>query len=199
MSLWTLIPARAPEEGKSRLAAVLGRDERARLSESFFRRTLALALQVNDASRTLVVSRSGRVLAIADEMGVLTLQELAHHRLNEALSYAAFTAARGGATAVLSVAGDLPFLTRADLRAMIAAGQGKQGVVIATDRPGLGTNALLLNPVGAIAYRYGEGSFRKHRGEAWKAGFPFRVIRRFGLAFDLDTPAELEEMRARIG
>ena len=80
-----------------------------------------------------------------------------------------------------------------------ARSTGRPGVVIGTDRPGLGTNALLLNPVGAIAYRYGEGSFRKHQAGARRAGLPFRVIRRFGLAFDLDTPADLEEMRARLG
>jgi 2-phospho-L-lactate guanylyltransferase len=197
MSIWAVIPARPPEEGKSRLAAVLGQKERAALSERFFRRTLDLAIGTIGPSRTLVVSRSERVLAIAREAGVMVVSEGASDRLNQALSLGAFIASHAGATGVLSLAGDLPFLTRADIRAMLAAGRDGKGVVIGTDRPGLGTNALLVQPAGAIAYRYGEGSFRQHQAGARRAGLAFRVIRRFGLAFDIDTPADLKEFQQR--
>jgi 2-phospho-L-lactate guanylyltransferase len=108
------------------------------------------------------------------------------------LTEAARAAERFGAEAVLSISSDLPLLEAEDLKAMCDA-MATNTAVIASDRVGVGTNALLC-PVRAVAYAYGEGSFARHT--ALMEGQDLRVaaIQREGLAFDIDTPADLERL-----
>ncbi|MGH2457081.1 MAG: 2-phospho-L-lactate guanylyltransferase, partial [Candidatus Limnocylindria bacterium] len=93
-----------------------------------------------------------------------------------------------GALAVLH--GDLPNLAVDDVRALVDAIPAA-GVAIAPDRAESGTNGLALRPPDAIGFRFGPGSFAAHRAEARRAGLSLAVVRRPGLAFDLDTPDDL--------
>jgi 2-phospho-L-lactate guanylyltransferase len=198
MSTWGVIPVRPPAEGKSRLAPVLSAEARLRFNETCFRQTIAVVVAVLGARRTLVVSRARSCLDIAASMGADTVLEDLPGGLNAALTQAAGRLRSRGATGILSVSCDLPFLMPDDLRAMLdAATQG--GLVIAGDRAGSGTNALMMSPVGAVPYRYGIGSFRAHQDEAVRAGLAVRAISRIGLAFDVDTPADLTQMQTMGG
>jgi len=60
---------------------------------------------------------------------------------------------------------------------------------IAADKTGRGTNALALRPPDVIDFRFGVGSLAAHIAQA--DGLPLSVVDRPGLAFDLDTPADL--------
>jgi len=66
-----------------------------------------------------------------------------------------------------------------------------RGAAIAPDRAGTGTNGLALRPPDVIALRFGAGSLAAHLAEAEAAGVPISEVHRPGLAFDLDTPADL--------
>jgi 2-phospho-L-lactate guanylyltransferase len=194
MNIWAVIPARPLEEGKSRLAAILPPAERLRLNETFFRQTLDVVAGVVGPARTLAVSRSAALLRIAQSMGVGAFAEQEPYGLNEALGQAAQAVRAQGAEGILTISCDLPFLVPDDLRALIAAAEEGAGMVIAGDRDGSGTNALVLSPVGAIAYRYGAQSFAIHQAAAGEAKLTTRTIQRIGLAFDVDTPADLDQM-----
>ena len=89
--------------------------------------------------------------------------------------------------------GDLPNLQAADVDSLVGAlpSDGAPGVAIAPDRAGTGTNGLVLRPPGLIHFRFGVGSFAKHVAEVEAAGVPLVAVNRAGLAFDLDTPADL--------
>ncbi|MGZ6256663.1 MAG: 2-phospho-L-lactate guanylyltransferase, partial [Candidatus Limnocylindria bacterium] len=56
---------------------------------------------------------------------------------------------------------------------------------------GTGTNALALRPPDAIGFRFGGESHAAHTEAAEAAGVPLVEVHRPGLAFDLDTPADL--------
>ena len=64
-------------------------------------------------------------------------------------------------------------------------------MAIAPDRLGTGTNGLAVRPLGIIGFQFGSGSFAAHLAEAEAAGVQPAVVRRPGLAFDLDTPEDL--------
>jgi 2-phospho-L-lactate guanylyltransferase len=194
MSIWAIIPARPLEEGKSRLAEALTQAERQRLNQRFFRQTLDVAAAVVGREHTLVISRSEALLAIAASLSFETLLEAAPHELNAALTQAAEAVQLRGATGVLSVSCDLPFLIADDLKALIEVAQQGDGLAIASDRAGTGTNALMISPVGALPYRYGLGSFAAHQEAARTAGLTLNVVRRAGLSFDIDTPDDFEQM-----
>jgi len=194
MSIWAIIPARPLEEGKSRLAEALTPAERQRLNQRFFRQTLDVTAAVVGRERTLVISRSEELLGIASSLSFETLLEVAPYGLNAALTQAANAVRRRGATCVLSVSCDLPFLIPDELRALIDVAYQGDGLAIASDRPGTGTNALVMSPVGAIPYLYGLGSFAAHQEAARAAGLTLNVVRRAGLSFDIDTPDDFEQM-----
>jgi len=194
MSMWAIVPARPLEEGKSRLAEALTQTERQRLNQRFFRQTLDVTAAVIGRERTLVVSRSEPLLAIARSLSFETLLEAPPHDLNSALAQAASAAQQCGATGILSVSCDLPFLIPDELRALLDVAHQGDGLAIASDRPGTGTNALVMSPVGAIPYRYGIGSFAAHQEAARAAGLTLNVVRRAGLSFDIDTPDDFEQM-----
>jgi len=167
---------------------------RRRLNEALFVRTLEVVAAAVGIDQTLVVTRSGTLRRIAAARGALALAERGNGSLNEALAQAAIEVAQRGAAAALSISCDLPLLSVVDVEAMIEAASAT-GIVLAPDRAGTGTNAMLVAPVGAIPYRYGPGSFEAHAGSAHDAGLSLRVIRTLGLAFDMDTPADLREMQ----
>jgi 2-phospho-L-lactate guanylyltransferase (CobY/MobA/RfbA family) len=45
-------------------------------------------------------------------------------------------------------------------------------------------------------FAYGPGSFRSHRAEAVRLGLPVRVLRIPALAYDVDWPADVDELTA---
>lgn len=194
MSIWAIIPVRPLEEGKSRLAEALTQAERQRLNQRFFRQTLDVTAAVVGRERTLVVSRSEALLSIARSLSFETLLEAEPRGLNTALTQAATAVQQRGATGVLSVSCDLPFLIPDELRALLEVAHQGDGLAIASDRPGTGTNALVMSPVGAIPYLYGIGSFAAHQAAARAAGLTLNVVRRAGLSFDIDTPDDFEQM-----
>lgn len=110
--------------------------------------------------------------------------------LNRAVVQAQALAAEGGAEALLIVPADLPLIRADDLVAVLEAAATAQAV-IAPDRAGNGTNALLIAPPVAIEPSFGEASFERHRALAEAADLNLAVVERLGLGLDLDTPADV--------
>ena len=198
MSVWAIIPVRPTIEGKSRLSSVLNAEQRRDLNEFFFHHTMKIVCAVLPPAHCLVISQSPDLLHYATGLGVGTILEPGESGLNKALQQAAAEARARGATSILSISCDLPYLQASDLEAMLAASNGNN-VVIAPDAPGEGTNALLMSPAGAIPYTYGLGSFAKHASAAEKASKKLVIIQRPGLANDIDTPEDLLAFKAATG
>ena len=194
-SLWTVVPVRGIGAGKSRLAGVMAPPVRAELN----RRLLALTLRAiaewrGDLAQCVVVSPCADALAAASRAGAIALQEApdaAGH--NAAASLGAAHAWHQGANGVLVLACDLPYLTPAALEEMAKAARAGNELVVAPDRSGRGTNALLLTRRGPFAFRFGEGSCERHLAQAAALGWTATVRTRPELQFDLDTPEDLAE------
>jgi 2-phospho-L-lactate guanylyltransferase len=193
MSIWAIVPTKPFESGKARLGGVLSDPERARLNRRFFEKTLRTVLDVLPANRVLVVSKSSEAREMARALGAHTNVE-ERDDLNCALSVAAERARASGATGILSISCDLPFLVAADVVAMLDETEAPC-VTIAVDRHEVGTNALLISPSCLIAYGYGPDSAARHRDRAAVACARTAVVRRPGLAFDIDTPDDLRKLR----
>jgi len=191
MSLFVLMAVRPIEEGKSRLAAKLTLDERKSLNLNMFRHVFEVVRQVVPPDRVIVISRSAALLEEIRTAGAHPVKEAAIG-LNPALAQSSQVAADRGATALLSISSDLPFLEADDIGALLGAGAD---VVIATDVARNGTNALLVRRPFAIPFRYGEGSLAAHRAAAAEAGLTVEVVERPGLARDIDTPSDLQQLR----
>ena len=93
--------------------------------------------------------------------------------------------------------GDCPLLDPAELDDAISrVAPGR--VAIVPDRHGTGTNALLIAPPEAIAPSFGPDSRRRHESLARDAGVRVAVEALPSLGLDLDTPDDLEALRAEL-
>ena len=101
-----------------------------------------------------------------------------------------------GAGRVLLVPGDCPALDAAEVDELLTSAE--PGVVIVPDRHGSGTNALLLDPPTVITPAFGPGSFARHAALAAAADAKVRVGRLPSLELDVDTPGDLEALRAAL-
>lgn len=185
-----IVPHRGLEAAKTRLATSLSPDERMFLASQLLQRVLKVTREVTDdvvvisPSRSLweIVEPSGAKLVVQRGMG-----------LNRGLEQARFDAVVDDVDTLVVLHGDLPNLRASDVEALLSAlpPNDAPGVAIAPDRAGTGTNALVLRPPAVIPFRFGTGSFAAHSDEVAQAGVPLVAVNRAGLAFDLDTPADL--------
>lgn len=193
MNLRIVIPARAPQLGKTRLSGALSPAQRIELGQRLFRHVLQTAIDWAGADAVHVISRSPEVLAQAEALGAHGIAEQGEG-LNSALEQAVALLAAGADAPLITLSADLPLLAGDDLAALLAAGTD---IACATDTAADGTNALFQRRPGLIPFRYGPGSLAAHRAAAQERGLAFSTIRREGLAFDVDTPADLAALAPR--
>lgn len=188
-----VVPIRSFNNGKTRLASVLSPDERAAFLRDSAGRVIDAALQSRLVDTLLVVSPDPEALAWATGFGrrVHGLQQPADRPgLNGAMDAARTWAIERDADRLLSLFADLPRLTTFDIRRMLAR---RSPVVLGPDRRGEGTNAMLLRlqgPGEGLRFAFGEGSLRKHLGEAERLGLEATIQETPGIGFDLDTPED---------
>jgi len=192
MTLWAIVPVKPLRRGKSRLAGILSEDERTTLNQDLLERTLKTLAGLKELDQVLVVSRDQHALNIARNHGARTVQEDGQPHLNTALKRATIVAQVHATQGVLILPADLPLLTQDDVIAVIDRAIKPPVVVIAPDRHGKGTNALLMVPAGLIEYDFGENSFERHCERALKAGARLEVVELPSLGLDLDLPEDLE-------
>ena len=195
MNLWLIVPVKPFGEGKSRLAKTLTLTERAELNRNLLTHTLSVAQTTNVRLRTLVVSRSLDVLALARFYDAQTVVEDGND-LNSALDQGRQEALRQGADAILVLPVDLPLLLPEDIFHLSHMGQHRANVVIAPSHDG-GTSALLLHPPHAMPFAFGINSFQQHRRLAQAAGIPCHVHHAPRLQYDIDWPQDLRWLRAQ--
>ena len=195
MTILAIVPVKPLRQSKSRLAQELSREERALLSQRLMIHTLRVLRDVQQIDRTLVVSRDSHALALARDFDARTVTERGHPELNKALERATLVAQGYGVSSVLVLPADLPLLTTADIEELIEPLGDPPVVVIAADRKGIGTNALLVAPPGLIKYQFGPDSFQKHGSVTRDAGARLEVCNLPNLALDLDEPEDLALLR----
>jgi 2-phospho-L-lactate guanylyltransferase len=178
--------------GKSRLSGTLSEDERTELNRTLLEHTLTTLSELKEVEQVLVVSRDPHALKIAHNHGARTVREDGQPHLNTALTRASVIAQVYATRGVLVLPADLPLISREDILTLIDKAIRPPVVVIAPDRRGKGTNALLISPAGLIEFDFGEGSFARHCERAKKAGARLEIVELPTLGLDLDLPEDLE-------
>jgi 2-phospho-L-lactate guanylyltransferase len=178
-----LIPVKAFHQAKRRLDRVLSEGERERLVRSMAAQVVAACAPLPVA----VVCDDEQVADWATGHGAIVLWEPGQG-LNGAVGAGVGRLAASGARWVTVAHGDLPR----------ARGLGTlpafDGVTLVPDRRDDGTNVLRLPAPCDFRFAYGPGSFRAHRAEATRLGLAVRIVRDPDLAYDVDWPADVEEL-----
>ncbi len=187
---WAIIPAKPFALGKSRLACVLDASTRATLNRALFEHVFEVATAELGPGRVAVVTADADLLARVQAQGAHAVREQTADDLNVALAQATRYVASRGAPAVLVLPSDLPYLSGGDIAVLRAAAGPAPCAAIAPDAADEGTNALLLAPPDPDFFRFGAASFAAHVEAGRTRGLATRIVRRPGLARDLDTPED---------
>ena len=192
-TLWTIVPVRGLATGKSRLAPALNVAQRTALNRELLAHTLTVVGHWCGApERCIVVSPCMHALAFARKAGAVAVREGARAvGLNRAVRLGVARAVAQGATHVLILPGDLPRVCADALQALVNAAGREKHAVLAPDKSGTGTNALLINVETGFEFAFGASSFAAHQAAAMRAGLTLSIVRHADLEYDLDTPEDL--------
>ncbi|MGH9246233.1 MAG: 2-phospho-L-lactate guanylyltransferase [Acidimicrobiales bacterium] len=175
-----LVPVKAFQKAKLRLARLLPDGERQRLARLMAERVLAAAV----GTLVAVVCDDDDVAEWADDHGAEVIWAPGRGLNGAVGDGVAWLAAHGIARVVISHA-DIPFAHD------LAAVADFDGVTLVADRHRDGTNVLCVPSPSGFEFAYGPRSFRRHRAEAERLRLPVRVLDDARLAWDVDRPADL--------
>jgi 2-phospho-L-lactate guanylyltransferase len=192
-----ILPIKTLDEAKTRLAEELDPRPRRALVEAMFSDVLVALRRAKLVDQVLVVSQDHNAQRIAGGYGAMVADdEDSGH--NDAAGRGIARAIELGIERVLLVPGDTPLLDPVELDALIARQVEPPFVLIVPDRHGTGTNALLLQPPGAMKPSFGPGSHDRHHRHAAAAGITAETVEVRSLALDLDTPEDLQAVESTL-
>lgn len=193
MLTFAIVPVKRLKEAKSSLSAVLTPKQRRELVLAMLKDVLKAMSGARSITGTIVVSPDDYIIKFARKNGADGIVEPGVE-LNEALKIAIQSAITNGATSVLIMPSDIPFLTAADIENIVAMASLQRDVVISPSKDN-GTNALFLKPPDVMSPRFGGESFPAHLSEAHRAGVKPRIYRSITVATDIDDSDDLVETK----
>ena len=196
--VWAIIPVKATDGAKQRLAPVLSAPLRKALALAMLEDVLTAASQVGGLGGIVLVTIDPEAIALARRYRAETIADGAYDGHTGAVNAGALYLVARGHQTMLTMPGDLPLATAAEIERLVAAHAPAPSFTIAPAHDDLGSNAVMMSPPQAVPLRFGEDSFVPHLAAARAAGIEPRVVRLPGIAFDIDNPQDLDHF-ARLG
>jgi 2-phospho-L-lactate guanylyltransferase len=195
--VWAVVPIKRFAHAKSRLAPVLGPDERANLARAMGEDVLdTLSRCAGVLAGTVVVTSEGTAAAMARHYGATVVFEDADHGINAALRLALERVAADAEAGVVIVPSDIPQLSVPAVCDAVEAISSHSTLAIAAAHEDGGTNLLACRPAAALPLHFGPQSFLRHWRAAQQAGLTARTLHLPDLLLDIDRPEDLQAFRA---
>jgi len=198
MSLCAIIPIKPLRQGKSRLSSVLSEEKREELNEFLLISTLNCVRNVPEIEKIIVISYDPYALSIARDLGAHTVLESRRTDINRALRKATAAAKAFNSTRLIIIPSDLPLITEDDIFSILETAGEPPEMVIVPDRKFRGTNALYIDPIGAIKYNFGDWSYKEHIEQAERKRIKIKKLVCENLSFDLDLPEDWDLLAQKI-
>jgi 2-phospho-L-lactate guanylyltransferase len=188
---YVVIPAKGFKGAKQRLSTLLQPHERARLARATLTDTLTACGQARGLDGVGVVTCDAATAEVAASLDAEVLWEPTARGHTQAVTFGVGICMQRGVTSMLTMPGDIPLLTAADVEAMAQPSDPPVPVVLAPNRDDLGTNALLLTPPDCLPFSFGHDSFKRHLQLASERQLAVDIRRLPRLALDIDEPEDL--------
>jgi 2-phospho-L-lactate guanylyltransferase len=196
--IWAVVPVKDTRKAKQRLAPSLSAELRQALALAMLEDVLAALAEAPGLAGRILVTTDRAAVALAARYACTSTDEGASEGHTGAIAAAARFLAGEGAAGMLTVPGDIPLVTAAELGRLLDAHGPAPAFTIAPSHDRKGSNAILMSPPGAVPLRFGEDSFFPHLRASEAQGIAPRVVQLPGIAFDIDNPADLAHF-ARLG
>jgi 2-phospho-L-lactate guanylyltransferase len=187
--MWALLPVKALEKSKTRLAGVLNPQECHELALSMATDMVAALEAAQQIDGIAVLTTDAAAIRLGQQRGYRIMHETTDLDLNVNIDAAAGQLAAGGIETLLIVPSDLPTITAADIDELCRLHSNGLSVCPAI-RDG-GTNACLCTPPAAVPAQFGPDSARMFIAMADKLGVDGRLISLPAFERDIDRPDDL--------
>ena len=189
--IWAIVPVKEFEGAKQRLSPALSPDERCALATIMLEDVLDALSTVRELAGLIVVTVDPAATALAARYGARIVAEGARDGHTGAVTATARLLVREGQGAMMTMPGDIPRATSAEIAATVAAHRAAPAFTIVPAHDDLGSNTIVMSPPDAVPLRFGEDSFIPHLDAARARGIEPLVVRHPGIGMDIDNPVDL--------
>lgn len=194
-----IVPVKRLDAAKQRLSAALAPAARHTLARAMLADVLAALDEVEELDALVVVTADPTVAADAGKAGAEVVHDPRESGQSAAAAIGIAHARERGCRRALLLPGDTPLLDAADVvDLLVRAAQRTPCVAIVSDRHGRGTNALLLDPPGAIEPSFGPDSFDRHLRACRERDVDHVELAPRSLTLDVDTPEDFEQLERAL-
>jgi 2-phospho-L-lactate/phosphoenolpyruvate guanylyltransferase len=189
--VWAVVPVKELEGAKQRLSSCLSAEERRALAEVMLEDVLDAVSAARELAGLLVVTVDPVATALARRYGARIVTEAARQGHTGAVAAAQRLLHREGKAGLMTMPGDIPILTSAEIAETLAAHRPAPAFTIVPAHDDLGSNTVICSPPDIVPLRFGEDSFTPHLGAARARGIDPLVVRQQGIGMDIDHPVDL--------
>jgi 2-phospho-L-lactate/phosphoenolpyruvate guanylyltransferase len=189
--VWAVVPVKELTGAKQRLSSCLSPDERRTLATTMLEDVLDAVSAVPELAGVLVVTVDPAATSLASRYGARIVTEGAREGHTGAVTAAARLLVREGRAGMMTMPGDIPRLSSAEIAATLAAHRAAPAFTIVPAHDDRGSNTVICSPPDAVPLRFGEDSFYPHLDAARGRGIDPLIVRQPGIGMDIDHPVDL--------
>jgi 2-phospho-L-lactate guanylyltransferase len=191
IDVWAAVPVKAFTGAKTRTRSVLSPAQREILAATMLEDVLAALAGARNLAGILVNTVDPVAADLAHRYGARVVTEGALDGHTGAVNGMARVLTAEGKGALLTVPGDIPRVTSAEVDAVVASCHAAPSFTIVPAHDELGSNAILCAPPFSVPLRFGDDSYFPHLMAARRAGIEPVIVRLPGIGLDMDHPADL--------
>jgi 2-phospho-L-lactate guanylyltransferase len=191
VDIWAVVPVKEREGAKERLAALLPPPLRREFALAMLEDVLAAIAATPRLAGLVVVTLDPAAGRLARRWGARILEAGARDGHTGAVAAAARLLGAEGRAGMLTLPGDIPLITSAEIGGLVAAHAPAPSFTIAPSHDLGGSNAILVSPPDAVPLAFGADSFVRHLRAAEARGLRPSIVRLPGIALDIDNPEDL--------
>jgi len=195
--IWAIVPVKEFSGAKQRLAGMFAPEFRRGLAAVMLEDVLAALTGAAGLAGVAVVTVDPVSDALARRMGARVLTAGARDGHTGAVTAAIRSLAAEGAAGMLTIPGDVPGVTAAEIEAVLAAHDAAPAFTIVPAHDSRGSNTIVASPPELVPLAFGNDSFLPHLDAARRSGVEPRVLRLPGIGLDIDNPEDLLAFAAR--
>jgi 2-phospho-L-lactate/phosphoenolpyruvate guanylyltransferase len=196
IDVWAAVPVKAFTGAKQRMASILTAEQREVLAATMLDDVLLALTGATRLAGILVNTIDPVAAELAARYGARVVTEGALDGHTGAVNGMSRILAREGQGALLTLPGDIPRVTSAEIDAVVSSCLSSPSFTIVPAHDELGSNAVLCAPPFSVKLRFGDDSYFPHLMAARAQGIEPTIVRLAGIGLDIDHPADLRRFMA---